>query len=638
MQRRLARTKRLVYGIILVLIGAQSLVAVWFTHSSSSPLSSYALAAVSLLGAILVTTVERSARLVEAVGLVVGGAATVVHLVLALNGDSAQHSEAIRTYSNWLTLFFVWAYLVLGSREALFVCAGLLAFGVGLATWHIAGLAGLGQQAAEVGATIDLVLLGVGYLLLLYLLTFSLERRSAALAAEETANRILALDPLTGVASRGAFHRLHQDLLRGRDPKPFALFLVDIDDFKSINERFGTSVGDDVLRETALRLSNALGTDALVVARLGSDEFGVLIDGRLDETQAAATAALLERAFRRPYVVGGGRLHVTSTIGISRFPTDATTLAHQITQAEVAVASAKSTGEGHRLAVVDAQEAERLALARDLREAIGRGQLELHYQPVAAVRPLTLEERAAGYLVGVEVRSVESLLRWRHPRLGLIPPGDFIPLAERAGLIVPIGEWVLEEACRQARAWQDDPLGSLTVSVNVSPHQFSHPGITPAIRRALTRSGLAPSRLVIELTESSFDQPAVAERMARIRALGVRVAIDDFGAGYSSLGRLQELPMDFVKLDRSFVANLGGGDERSALVVTAAVQLVHGLGAKVVAEGIERPEQAAAATSAGCDYLQGFLVARPAPASELMRGWQSGGQLFGGRVAVSDPS
>lgn len=623
-QQRLASHKRLFYGIILTMIAADSLIAAAVTRTSSHPQASYAIVGISLLGAILIWTVKSMARFVEVAGFVVGSVATLTLLALALQGDPTTHAEAIRTYSNWLTLFFVWAYLALGSRQALAACAVLLAAGISIVGWHVTWATRQEMRAAEAAAAFDLVLVGVAYLLLLYMLTYSLERRSAALAAEETATKILALDPLTGIANRAAFHRLHQDLVRGANVKPFALFLVDIDDFKSINERFGTAVGDDILRETALRISNAVGGDARVVARLGADEFGVVIEGELDEVQAAATATLLERVFRPPYVAGGGRLQVTSTIGISRYPTDAGTQADQITQAEAAVASAKRTGESHRLAVVNAREAERLALARDLREAVGRGELELHYQPVAAVRELSSAGESDGRVTAVEIHSVESLLRWRHPRLGLLPPGEFIPLAERTGLIVPLGEWVLEEACRQARAWQDGLVGPLTVSVNVSPHQFSHPGLVPAIERALARSGLAPQRLVVEITETSVGQLVVAERMARIRRLGVRVAIDDFGAGYSSLGRLHNLPIDFVKLDRSFVAQLGLGHERSSLVVQAAVQLAHGLGAKVVAEGIERPEQAAAAAEAGCDYLQGYLIAKPTAGPTFSETWRAG--------------
>ncbi len=623
-QKQLTRHKRLVYGIILMLIAADNMAEVWFMSDAANPRVRLTVAAVSLAGALLIWFVPLLARFVELAGFALGSLTTFAVLWITLRGGVEFHAEAIRTYGSWLTLFFVWAFLALGSRLALATSAILLVAGTSLAIWHVFTVTPLAGRGVEAEATLDLVLVGVGYLLLLYLLTYSLERRSAALAAEETATKILALDPLTGVANRAAFHHRHQTYVRGAVVQPFALFLIDIDDFKSVNERFGTSVGDDVLRETALRLTNSLGREARIVARLGADEFGIIIEGQLDEVQAAATATLIERVFRPPFTAGGGALQVTCTIGISRYPTDAATLADQITQAEAAVVSAKRTGETHRLAVADTREAERLALARDLREAIGRGELELHYQPLGKVRDLTSEERAQGYVAGVDVVSAEALVRWRHPRFGMLAPLEFIPLAERTGLIVPLGEWVLNEACRQGRAWENEGVGPLAVSVNVSPHQFSHPGLVRIIERALETTGLDPHRLVIEITETSADQPVVAERMERIGRLGVRVALDDFGAGYSSLGRLVQLPIDFVKLDRSFVGDIGLGDKRSAMVVTAAVQLAHGLGARVVAEGIEHAEQAAAAAQAGCDFLQGFLLSQPLPAAEVAKLWRSG--------------
>lgn len=622
-QRRLARHKRLVYGVVLGLIAVDNLVAALVASPVVPSAPRYWVAGAALLGALLVWTSPRLVRLVEVAGFALGGAGVLVLFWLALGGETVGHAEAIRAFGGWQSLLFVVAFLAFGSRQALWASLALLAVGMAVTARHVLSVAPLSVMAAEASAALDLALVGSAYLLLLHLLTYSLERRSAVLAAEETANKMLALDPLTGATNRAAFHRVHESLVRGRDVRPFALFLLDLDDFRTINDRFGTAVGDDVLRETALRLRNALGDDALVVARLGADEFGILIEGRLDEVQAAATATMLERVFRLPFAAGGGRLQVTSTIGISRYPVDAATLADQVSQAEAAVAAAKASGESYRLAAVAAREAERRALASDLREAVGNGELELYYQPVAAVNPLTPEERAAGYVVGVAVRSAEALLRWHHPRLGLVPPGEFIPLAERAGLMVTLGEWVLEAACAQARAWLDGGVGTMTVSVNVSPHQFSHPGLIPAVERALARSGLPPARLVLEITETSFDQPVVADRLTRLRHLGVRVAIDDFGAGYSSLGRLRSLPIDFVKLDRSFIACLGEDDERTDLVVRAAVQLAHGLGAKVIAEGIESGGQAAAAVAAGCDYLQGFLIARPVPGPRFGTEWRS---------------
>jgi EAL domain-containing protein (putative c-di-GMP-specific phosphodiesterase class I) len=371
----------------------------------------------------------------------------------------------------------------------------------------------------------------------------------------------------------------------------------------------------------ALRLANTVGQEARVLARLGGDVFGFLIDGTLEDEQAGGLAGRVARAFQAPFTAGGGPLQVTATVGISRYPKDAQTPTEQVSQAERAVVRAREKGEKYRIASNDAHEVERVALERDLREALGKGELELYYQPIGTVIGTTGQERDG---TRVSVRTVESLLRWNHPERGIVPPADFIPIAERAGLIVSIGNWVLGEACRQVMRWEREGVGAFNVTVNVSPHQFTDPGLVESVRRALHASGLPPGRLLVEVTETSADQPVVERRLAEIRALGVRVAIDDFGAGYSSLGRLRDMPIDYVKLDRSFVRGLEGDDVRARLIVRAAVVLAHGLGAKVVAEGIESEPQAAAAVNIGCDYLQGFLIAAPTPARRFAAAWTSG--------------
>ncbi|MFA5550918.1 MAG: bifunctional diguanylate cyclase/phosphodiesterase [Trueperaceae bacterium] len=620
-ERSLRRFKRPLYAAILSLVAVQSLVANRLVGTPVEDYARYTVAALALVGAVLMLLAPRLFRVLEVGVLLVGAATSLGFLRLALAGDFISYPGAIRSFTIWLALLIVWAFLAFRSKLALGVSALLLVLGVARVAVHLFVANPLPAGERELGALLDLVLVGVSYLLLLFGLTNSIERRSAALATEETAARILALDSLTGLTNRAAFHRTHQQLTRGRADKHVTLVLVDLDDFRSINERFGTAAGDEILRESALRLANTVGQDAHVLARLGGDVFGLLIEEHFDEHSSAALAGRVNSAFQPPFSVGGGPLQVTVTLGFSRYPLDAATQTEQMSLAESAVARAKERGEGYRLASEGTHEQERSALARDLREALGKGELELYFQPIGTVLA-GLNPEAGG--TQVAVRTVESLLRWNHPERGVIQPQEFVPLAERAGLIVSIGNWVLAEACRQAMRWEQDGHGAFNVSVNVSPHQFTEPGLVASVRRALLASGLAPERLLVEVTETSAIQPVVEKRLAEIRALGVRVAIDDFGSGYSSLGRLRYMPIDFVKLDRSFVKGLGGNDMRARLVVRAAVVLAHGLGAKVVAEGIESEEQAVAAVGVGCDYLQGFLLDPPAPAGPFGRAWQSG--------------
>ena len=623
-EQRLRRFKRPLYAAILCLVAIQSLVADRIVGSQFEAYARYAIAALSFLASVLILAVPRLFRSLEIGVLIVGGATSIGFLWLALDSGFLTYAAAIRTFTIWLVLIIVWAFMAFRSKLALGVSALLLAIGVLRVASHLWLENPLPGGDRELGALADLALVGTSYLLLLFGLTNAVERRSAALAAEETAARILSIDSLTGVTNRAAFHGLHQRLTRGRADRQVTLMLVDVDDFRSINERFGTSAGDDILRETALRLANTVGQEARVLARLGGDVFGLLFEGPLDDEAAAALAGRATSAFQAPFNAGGGPLQVTVTIGISRYPHDAGTQTDHISSAETAVAYAKERGDSFRLASESAHEQERSALARDLREALGKGELELYFQPIGTVIAGANAEMDG---TKVTVRTVETLLRWNHSERGLVHPQEFIPLAERVGLIVSIGNWVLAAACRQAVQWEQNGHGAFNISVNVSPHQFTEPGLIDAIKRALSASGLTPDRLLVEVTETSAVQPVVERSLSEIRRLGVRVAIDEFGSGYSSLGRLRNMPIDFVKLDRSFVRGLDGDDVRGRLIVRAAVVLAHGLGAKVVAEGIESRSQAVAAVRVGCDYLQGFLLDEPAPAGPFSAAWSSGDEV-----------
>jgi len=602
-ERRLRTYKRLIYALLLAFAAIDVALSLLFVTGGPQTQTRAVTAGALVLAAVVVWLRRDALRLIEVTVFGVGSLVAIGLLAIDLGGPENLHAESMRSFAAWVPLFFVWAFLAFGSRRGLFSSTALLVAGIGVGVAHVVGAPSGDRLDPEYAALADLAVVSSAYLMLLYALTFSIERRTAAVAEDEATARLLTTDPVTHLPNRGVLHERLEQLTAAPTTEPFTLALVDLDDFRVVNESIGISAADDLLRDVGLRLATAAGNPgAELLAHLGADEFALVMRGERDDDAARALAMRLLDAFRAPFDTPTGPLLATASVGISRFPRDAVHANEQFAQAENAVTSAKEAGGGsYRLAVHDAQEAARSALARDLRQALGRRQFVLHYQPV-----VELVDDGPPRVVGAE-----ALLRWDHPERGLVPPLEFVPMAERSGLIVPIGAWVLEEACRQAVAWETGGRGAWTMSVNVSPRQFSEPGLVAAVERALQGSGLDPRRLVVEVTETIADQPAVAERLTRLRALGVRVAIDDFGAGYSSLGRLRKLPLDLVKLDRSFVRELDGEDERARLVVRAAVELARGLGASVVAEGVERESQAGSARAAGCSYMQGFLYGRP---------------------------
>jgi diguanylate cyclase (GGDEF)-like protein len=427
----------------------------------------------------------------------------------------------------------------------------------------------------------------------------------------EAAQRGALYDPITGLPNRDLLtDRITHSLSWSRDGNqdPMALILLDLDRFKVINESLGHAVGDQLLVAVGDRLLRCL-RPGDTVARFGGDEFGVIVDGigGVDEARRMADRILGELS--APFRLGERDWYVNASLGIAMAWPGQATPDDVFREAEVALVRAKTT-PGPRYVLfqpeMSAETLERVELENDLRRALERDELRLVYQP--------LVDLATDRIVGLE-----ALVRWQHPTRGLVPPLSFIPLAEETGLIVPIGRWVLLTACRQARRWLDEMPGSpLVMSVNLSARQFAQPSLVDEIERILEKAGLPPDRLELEITESVLldDGDHNAEALQALRELGIGLVLDDFGTGYSSLSYLRRLPLDTIKIDRSFVDRLDC-DDANLPIVQAVIGLAHGLGIEVVAEGIETAGQLARLRELVCDRGQGYYYARPMPAAEL---------------------
>jgi diguanylate cyclase (GGDEF)-like protein/PAS domain S-box-containing protein len=420
--------------------------------------------------------------------------------------------------------------------------------------------------------------------------------------------RILAThDTLTGLPNRALLHERLQGMLEAcAQGRSVAVMFLDLDRFKEVNDSFGHEHGDILLCEVAARLRKVL-RPGDAVARLGGDEFVVAAECS-GETSATAIAAKLLEVLTLPVTVGAQDVVVGASIGISMFPRDAGTRELLFQTADTAMYRAKAEGRNRyrffEPAMTVAARA-RMALELSLRPALAREEFELHYQPRVDLRSMA-------------VVGMEALLRWRHPQQGMVPPQQFIGIAEETGLINPIGRWVLREACRQTRRLIDEFGRPIRVSVNVSARQLAQQGFVDEVREALAASGLAPIALELELTESALieDLERTAAMLGELQGLGVKLAVDDFGTGYSGLAYLRRLPIDVLKLDRSFVLQDDG--RISAFdFVKAFVDMAHALQMSVVAEGVETAEVLDFLRAASCDEAQGYLLGRPLPLAEL---------------------
>ncbi|WP_295951619.1 EAL domain-containing protein [Rhodoferax sp.] len=437
---------------------------------------------------------------------------------------------------------------------------------------------------------------------------------TAARQRELEMARLAHIDTLTGLANRYQFgKRLAGYFAPAASAGPCTLLLLDLDNFKTVNDSLGQAVGDQLLQEVAQRLQSVLDPLALL-ARLGGDEFALLLPGMLERPEAERLGAQMQDVLAQPWTANGHRIAVHASIGVGFAPVDADTAEQLLKVSDMALYAAKAAGR-HTLRFFDPALALRaqqhLAVLSDLDQALQRGEFVLHYQPQV--------DLASGALLGFE-----ALVRWQHPLRGLVSPLEFITVAEESGLIVPLGAWVLRQACVDAVGWP----AHLRVAVNLSAVQFGNADVLAVVDNALQHSGLPSARLELEITESTLmhDSQAALAVLHALRAKGVRVALDDFGTGYSSLAYLRSFPLDKLKIDRSFVSILDAadGDSSAAAIVQTIVQLAQALHLETTAEGVETAAQFEQLRRMGCAQAQGYWIAKPmdaAHARAFIMGW-----------------
>ena len=425
--------------------------------------------------------------------------------------------------------------------------------------------------------------------------------------SEAEVSRLARFDPLTGLANRAETGRLLIEAIGTRAglTRPCALMMLDLDRFKQVNDTLGHPAGDALLKQVAQRLLRAVGTTGQV-GRLGGDEFKVVLPGAHDRSLLAGIAKTIIETVSAPYRINDTKVTIGVSIGLALAPDDGSTSEELVRNADLALYAAKEAGRGvHRFyqAGMHSAAEERRELEQDLRRAIAEGEFHLVYQPIVSIST----ESIIGF---------ESLIRWQHPTRGPISPAEFIPMAEETGLIEPIGEWILRQACADAAAW---PV-TARVAVNISAIQFANPRLPTLVSQVLAQSRLDPDRLELEITETVFvvGDESTDRQFAALKALGVRLALDDFGTGYSSLGYLQRAPFDKIKIDQSFVRGATLGDNRNAAIITAIVSLANTLKIETTVEGVETQDEILLVKRLGCSHIQGFVFGRPMPGKDLL--------------------
>jgi diguanylate cyclase (GGDEF)-like protein/PAS domain S-box-containing protein len=440
--------------------------------------------------------------------------------------------------------------------------------------------------------------------------------------AEARINYLAYHDTLTGLPNRIAFEeKLAGAVARAQDEREsLAVMFLSLDRFKKFNDTLGHLIGDQLLRSVAERLSPLFQGEGDTLARFGSDEFSFLLTGIRGAAAATQKAREFQAILEAPFMVEGHELYVTSSLGVSLYPDDGHDAQELLKSAGAALYRAKQAGgSNYQFYTADMNERalQRLALENQLRWALERKEFRVHYQPQVSIN--------TGQITGME-----ALVRWQHPTHGLISPADFIPLAEDTGLIAPIGEWVLRTACAQTREWQARGFENLHVAVNLSPRQFQQPDLAMMVERTLHQTGLRPDSLELEVTESSVMKNAetAISTLRELKAMGIKIAVDDFGSGYSSLSYLKSLPIDVLKIDQSFIRDMTA-DPKDAAIVMAIIQLAHSLQLKVIAEGVEAEEQLHFLRLLRCDEMQGYLFCRPVAAADFEHVLAEGRNLVG---------
>jgi diguanylate cyclase (GGDEF)-like protein/PAS domain S-box-containing protein len=421
-------------------------------------------------------------------------------------------------------------------------------------------------------------------------------------------------DALTNLPNRALFTNRLEHLFRRAERQtgqhlPFAVLYFDVDRFKGVNDSFGHRAGDDLLVEIARRLERSL-RPGDTLARLGGDDFAILLEDLREGSDATRVADRIQQNLVAPFSVEGSEVFCSASIGIALGPSSYTQPHEMLRDANTAMYRAKANGRaGHQIFDADMHKraVSQLRIENDLRRALERQEFIVYYQPIVDLKTRSL----TGF---------EALIRWMHPQRGLVPPGDFIPVAEETGLIKPMGLWVLQESCRQIKAWRDRGGPPMRISVNLSGHQLAQPDLVDQIRKTLETTGIDPQLLAVEVTESALvrDMASAAAVLTELRRLKVHVNVDDFGTGYSSLSYLQNLPVDTLKIDRSFVKTMDQQGGRSE-IVRAIIALAHSLNMTVVAEGVETRGQLDALTALSCNAAQGYFFARPLPPEEAQK-------------------
>jgi len=427
---------------------------------------------------------------------------------------------------------------------------------------------------------------------------------------EDKNNNLTFYDTLTGLPNKQfILEKLSLELLpENRGDKSVAVLLIDLDNFKVINDSWGHKAGDQLLKAATERLTNWASSSDLI-ARFGGDEFMIILSNLNFETEAARAASELLNLFHPPFTINAQEAYVGVSIGISYYPVDGHDAETLIKHADTAMYFAKDNGKNtycHYRSDMETQAKNKLILERDLRKALENNEFELYYQPKLALN----SETVIGF---------EALVRWNHPTKGLVPPLDFIPLAEKTKLIIPLGDWVIKTACQQIKKWLDQGLSLQNTAVNLSAHQFNQPFLVEKIGAIIQEAGIYPEYLELEITESVLMENAemAADQLKQLNAMGIKISIDDFGTGYSSLSYLNSFPLDNLKIDQAFVKDITC--EENASLAKAIINIAKALNLKTIAEGVETETQKEVLRSIGCDVMQGYLLSKPVPVDEATK-------------------